>query len=71
MKEFVLNNLDLHHAVDHTPYEGMTLKAWPGITISRGKVVWDGKAFHGEPGRGQFLKRGAPTLLPRGQWGSV
>ena len=64
-REFVVHNSDLHHAVDHTPYEGMTLRAWPGMTISRGEVVWDGKAFHGRAGRGAFLKRGAPTLLPR------
>lgn len=70
-REFVLHNADLHHAVDHTPYEGMTLRAWPEITIARGKVIWDGKAFHGQAGRGHFLKRGAPTLLPRGQEGSA
>ncbi|MCM2339872.1 dihydropyrimidinase [Rhodoferax sp.] len=70
-REFVLRNADLHHAVGHTPYEGLTLRAWPGITLSRGNVVWDGKAFHGQAGRGHFLKRGAPTLLPRGQEGSA
>ena len=32
----------LHHAVDYTPYEGQTLRAWPGVTIARGEVVWDG-----------------------------
>ena len=66
-REFVLHNSQLHHAVDHTPYEGMTLRAWPGCTVSRGEVVWDGKAFHGQAGRGKFLQRGAPTLWPRSQ----
>ncbi len=64
-REFVLHNTQLHHAVDHTPYEGMTLKAWPGLTLSRGEVVWDGHEFHGRAGRGRFLSRGAPSLLPR------
>lgn len=64
-REFVLHNTQLHHAVDHTPYEGMTLKAWPGLTLSRGEVVWDGREFHGRVGRGHFLACGAPSLLPR------
>ena len=64
-REFVLHNTQLHHAVDHTPYEGMTLKAWPGLTLSRGEVVWDGREFHGRAGRGLFLACGAPSLLPR------
>ncbi len=64
-REFVLRNEQLHHAVDHTPYEGMTLRAWPGMTIARGEVVWDGQRFLGRAGRGRFLPCGAPTLLPR------
>jgi dihydropyrimidinase len=66
-REFVLKNEQLHHEVDYTPYEGMRLKAWPGMTISRGEVVWDGKSFHPQPGRGQLLACGAPSLLPRRQ----
>ena len=64
-REFVLHNTQLHHAVDHTPYEGMTLKAWPGLTLSRGDVVWDGRKFHSQAGRGRFLACGLPSLIPR------
>lgn len=64
-REFVLTNSQLHHAVDHTPYEGMKLRAWPGLTLLRGNVVWDGQEFQGSAGQGGFLTRGAPTLLPR------
>jgi dihydropyrimidinase len=60
-----LSNTQLHHAVDYTPYEGMQLKAWPGLTLSRGEVVWDGKSFTGAAGRGRFLPCGTPTLLPK------
>ena len=60
-----LSNTQLHHAVDYTPYEGMQLKAWPGLTLSRGEVVWDGKSFTGQAGRGRFLPCGTPTLLPK------
>lgn len=63
--ERVLRNADLHHAVDYTPYEGMRLKAWPGMTIVGGEVVWDGRDFHPRPGRGRFLPCGLPSLVPR------
>ena len=63
-RDFVLKNEMLHHEVDYTPYEGMRLKAWPGLTLSRGEVVWDGRDFHPQPGRGKLLARGAPTLFP-------
>ena len=63
-RDFVLKNEMLHHEVDYTPYEGMRLKAWPGLTLSRGEVVWDGRDFHPQPGRGELLARGSPTLFP-------
>ncbi|MDR5880498.1 dihydropyrimidinase [Caballeronia sp. LZ032] len=61
-REMVLANDMLHHAVDYTPYEGRKLRAWPGMTLSRGEVVWDGTIFRGKPGRGKFLKRGLPSI---------
>jgi dihydropyrimidinase len=64
-RDMKIRNSQLHHAVDYTPYEGMTLKAWPGLTLSRGEVVWDGKNFSGRAGRGRFLTCGTPSLLPR------
>jgi dihydropyrimidinase len=63
-REVLVDNAMLHHAVDYTPYAGMKLRAWPGLTLSRGEVVWDGTAFHGRAGRGQFLACGMPSLLP-------
>jgi dihydropyrimidinase len=64
-REVVVDNAMLHHAVDYTPYEGIRLRAWPALTLSRGEVVWDERMFTGRAGRGQFLKCGAPTLQPR------
>lgn len=64
-REFVLTNAMLHHAVDHTPYEGHTLRAWPALTLCGGEVVWDGTHFHPRAGRGRFLPCGVPTLRPR------
>jgi len=60
-----VRNADLHHAVDYTPYEGIDVKAWPALTLARGEVVWDGQTFHPRAGRGEFLRRGRPTLLPQ------
>ena len=64
-RERVLRNADLHHNVDYTPYEGQRLRAWPGMTLSRGEVVWDGREFIARRGRGQFLRCGIPSLSPR------
>lgn len=63
--EFELTNARLHHAVDYTPYEGMKLKAWPGLTLVGGEVVWDGSNFHPRAGRGRFLSCGTPSLRPQ------
>ncbi|MCC2633499.1 MAG: hydA [Ramlibacter sp.] len=64
-RALAIDNRKLHHAVDYTPYEGMQLKAWPGLTLSRGEVVWDGTSFTGQAGRGKFLPCGTPSLLPK------
>jgi dihydropyrimidinase len=64
-REVLLRNELLHHAVDYTPYEGMKLRAWPGLTLSRGEVVWDGQNLQSRAGRGRFLACGTPSLLPR------
>ena len=64
-RTLTLKNTQLHHNVDYTPYEGMTLKAWPAITLAQGEVVWDEQGFHPRQGRGRFLACGLPTLMPR------
>ena len=63
--EFVVDNKLLHHNVDYTPYAGMTLRAWPAVTLASGQVVWDGHEFFPRQGQGQFLRCGPPTLGPR------
>jgi dihydropyrimidinase len=62
--EIEIRNDKLHHAVDYTPYEGMRIGAWPALTLSRGELVWDGKAPQGSRGRGEFLKCGLPSGAP-------
>jgi dihydropyrimidinase len=55
-REWTVTNSGLHHNVDYTPYEGMRLKGWPKMTLSRGEVVCaDGKPDAAR-GRGVFLR---------------
>jgi dihydropyrimidinase len=65
----VVRNSGLHHAVDHTPYEGMSLTGWPVTVLVRGQMVMDGGARLVEPGFGQFQPRGIyPLMMPRNQF---
>ncbi|KAI9053419.1 hypothetical protein LZ554_002377 [Drepanopeziza brunnea f. sp. 'monogermtubi'] len=73
MEEFQLTNAHLHHNVDHTPYEGRTMKQWPRYTVLRGEVVWakDEGGLVGKKGYGQFLKRNVSSLKgsrKEGEW---
>jgi dihydropyrimidinase len=55
----------LHHGVDYTPYEMMTVKNWPRYTILRGKIVWDrdGGGVVGDVLDGKFLVRGKGRIV--------
>lgn len=58
---------NLHHDVNYTPYEGMTVTGWPTTTVARGAVLWRDGEFQGEPGRGRFLAREPYDFIkPRG-----
>ena len=50
-----IRNAMLHHAVDHTPYEGVRVRGWPVMTISRGDIVWADGQVQSAAGRGRFL----------------
>jgi dihydropyrimidinase len=56
-KEVTLSNTLLHSRADYTPYEGMKLKGYPVMTISRGEILWENGTFHGKAGRGNLIKR--------------
>ncbi len=64
-KRVTIRNDMLHHAVDHTPYEGHTVKGWPVVTISRGEVIYSDGEVRAEPGRGRFLVRDRPFAPKR------
>ena len=56
-REALLEGAKLHSEAGYTPYEGMKLKGFPSIVISRGEVVIQKGRFLGSYGRGKFLKR--------------
>jgi dihydropyrimidinase len=59
-REVTVTNAMLHHNVDYTPYEGMRIKGWPLVTLSRGEAVYADGEPQGARGRGQFLKCDRP-----------
>jgi dihydropyrimidinase len=56
-----IENSNLHHAVDYTPYEGIEVTGWPVHCLSRGEILMrDGLYVDPPPGRGKFLPAGEP-----------
>jgi dihydropyrimidinase len=62
-REVVITNDLLHHNCDYTPYEGMQVRGWPAVVMSRGEVVVEEGKLQVEPGRGEFLRCGPPARL--------
>lgn len=60
-REVTISNDMLHHNVDYTPYEGMTIRGWPDTVISRGEVVFADNTVTANKGRGLFVPGSLPT----------
>ena len=54
-REVTISTDMLHDRLDFTPYEGMKVKGWPAMTLSRGEIVYRDGEVLGRPGRGRFL----------------
>ncbi|MYN14783.1 dihydropyrimidinase [Pusillimonas sp. TS35] len=61
-RKVTLGNDMLHHNVDYTPYEGMTVTGWPMMTFSRGRLLCREFEFVGAPDEGEFMPCGKPML---------
>jgi len=59
--ERVVRWSDLHDDVGYTPYEGMTLKGWPVIVMSRGRIAVENGELMVVQGSGKFLPREMST----------
>lgn len=55
-EERIVRNDALHHRVEYTPYENMTVRGWPRYTISRGDVIVETGRVE-DAGRGRWLRR--------------
>ena len=56
-KRKLLSTKTLHENTDWTPYEGIDIRGWPAMTISRGEVIAREDQFLGEMGRGRYIDR--------------
>jgi dihydropyrimidinase len=56
-KGITLSTNVLHENVDWTPYDGLELRGWPVVTISRGEVIVEEGAFKGTAGHGRYIHR--------------
>jgi dihydropyrimidinase len=61
-RKVTITNSLLHHNVDYTPYEGITVCGWPELVLSRGEIVAEGGNPLGISGRGNFLPCARPEL---------
>jgi dihydropyrimidinase len=64
-REVTITNRMLHHAIDYTPYEGMPIRGWPAVTLSRGEVAWQNEKYLGRAGHGVFLRCERPAPAQR------
>ncbi|TPG23283.1 dihydropyrimidinase [Variovorax guangxiensis] len=55
----------LHDNVGYTPYEGRTLRGWPEVVLSRGRVVVKDNTLNAERGSGRYVARGKPEPMQR------
>jgi dihydropyrimidinase len=58
-KKVTIDYRELTSNCDWSPYQGMTLKGYPAMTVSRGEVVARDGRYIGKVGRGRFIKRKA------------
>jgi dihydropyrimidinase len=47
-----------HAQIDHSLYEGWTVRGAPAKVFLRGRLLVDGEQWHGAAGTGRFLRRG-------------
>jgi dihydropyrimidinase len=56
-KAWTLSVNEMHSNVDYCVYEGLPVRGWPTLVLSRGEVVVKDRQFVGNDGRGEFLRR--------------
>ena len=64
-RETVVTAAMLHDNVGYTPYEGRTLRGWPEVVLSRGRVIVRDNRLDAERGSGRYIARGKPEPMQR------
>ncbi|GAB1578435.1 dihydropyrimidinase [Bordetella petrii] len=64
-REVTISTDMLHDNVGYTPYEGKTVRGWPEVVVSRGRVAVEDGELRVERGSGRFLARGTPEPVLR------
>src|SRR5690606_18359711 len=64
-REVTISTRMLHDNVGYTPYEGKTVRGWPEVVVSRGRVAVEDRELKVERGCGRFLHRGTPEPVLR------
>lgn len=59
-REEVIQQKNLHHGSDYTPWEGYAVKGWPVTTILRGKVIVEDGVLTDSSQHGEHLSRDLP-----------
>jgi dihydropyrimidinase len=61
-RQVTLTNGLMQHAIDYTPYEGMTVTGWPTMTMARGVIVMDREVVTAACGKGRYLAAEVHTI---------
>lgn len=62
-RQTVVSAALLHDNVGYTPYEGMRLRGWPELVMSRGRIVVQDGTLRAERGSGAFIPRRRPEVV--------
>ncbi|MEP4030858.1 dihydropyrimidinase [Roseibium polysiphoniae] len=62
-----IDQADLHHGCDYTPYQGLEVTGWPVMTMLRGRVVTQGDTLLSHTPEGEYLKRDVSPFTSRTQ----
>ena len=57
-KRVTLSAATLNQHTDYTPFEGLEVKGYPVLTVSRGEIIAEDGKYVGGKARGRFIKRG-------------
>jgi dihydropyrimidinase len=56
-KRVTIQQSNLHHGADYTPWEGFEVTGWPMMTVCRGEIVAQDGRIVGAPGFGELIER--------------